>query len=112
MFDVVEVEGKTYAVSFRRPIEADLAAVPEGRLGTYAQDVKQCGFWTRCFIRTVISRDHMPLFAVWDSVINCHNRNMGRKIALRKALHVAGFDKPTRTKFWEAYFQKRNGKKT
>ncbi len=33
--------------------------------------------------------------------------NEGRKRALERALEAAGFDKPTRTLFWEAYFKKR-----
>ena len=35
------------------------------------------------------------------------NYNTGRKIALSRALKAAGFDKPTRSLFWEAYFKKR-----
>ena len=35
------------------------------------------------------------------------SKNCGRKVALRRALKNAGFDTPTRTRFWEAYFSAR-----
>ena len=43
----------------------------------------------------------------WCSAEDQFNKETGRKIALTRALKNAGFDKPARSLFWEAYFKKR-----
>ncbi len=63
---------------------------------------------TLCMIRdTKESKPSDPRGAAWCSMDDQFNYNEGRKLALKRALESAGFDKPTRTLFWEAYFKKR-----
>ena len=38
------------------------------------------------------------------------NKNIGRKVSLKRALENAGFGKFTRKLFWEAYYNARGGK--
>ncbi|KKK50546.1 hypothetical protein LCGC14_3123920, partial [marine sediment metagenome] len=62
---------------------------------------------TTCYIY----RDNLKYLkadgTAWCSRKDQFNRNTGRKLALERALESAGFDKPKRTLFWEAYFKKR-----
>jgi len=64
---------------------------------------------TTCFIYSI---DKGESFLEADSVAWCSredqfSRSFGRKLSLTRSLDQAGFDKPTRSLFWEAYFKKR-----
>ena len=41
---------------------------------------------------------------------NRGTKNMGRKVALSRALQLSGFDRSTRKRFWNAYFSSRGNK--
>lgn len=98
----VEHDGKTYAVSFTRQSRP--------KVGNQ--------LWSKAYSTTCrIDGDFPDLPKFRLGYAHLHrldrpNQNIGCKLAMARALKNAGFNKPTRTKFWEAYFQKRHGKKT
>lgn len=68
---------------------------------------------TTCTISTVtesIDKSYELFMGwAWCDPNDNFNRNTGRKIALKRALE--NFDRDVRKQLWEAYFEKRNGRK-
>ncbi len=95
MFEVNEYKVEFWHNRFNKPVYMFLsnrAAIAE----------------TRCAIKdSKKGKQIHPSGIAWCSMDDQFNYNEGRKLALERALENAGFDKPTRTLFWEAYFKKR-----
>ena len=62
---------------------------------------------TVCVIEKKDFSDGRGVGEAWCSRKDQFSYSIGRKIALARALKASGFDKPTRSLFWEAYFKKR-----
>ena len=116
MFEVTLKNGETYKVEFQGATNVP-CEVPT-KDGSPGREVNRDGLYAHVLLLNEEETKKNNGMKVYDQCFSAFAllhpepsqrscRNIGRKVALTRALEYSGWDKETRTQFWDRYFEVR-----